>query len=98
MPRRRLRVALLIGVHLLLSGMVAASFVRQFGQGWLAIGTHVVVLAEWDALILAAIREDRQPKEQGRRLIVDGLRRAGYLDPDPDAPAPARAAAEADGR
>lgn len=55
MVRRRLRAVLFVGVHLLLSGMVAAAFVRQFAQGWLAIATHIVVLAEWDALLLVVL-------------------------------------------
>lgn len=49
----------------------------------------------WEALSRAAIREDRRPKEQARRLILDGLRLAGYLDPDPDARAGVQYAAEA---
>ncbi len=53
--RHRLRAVLLVGVHLLLSGVVAAAFVRQFGQGWRAIAAHSVVLAEWDALLLVVL-------------------------------------------
>jgi sulfatase-like protein len=50
-----LRVVLFVSAHLLLSGVVAAAFVRQFAQGWLAIATHIVVLAEWDALLLVVL-------------------------------------------
>ena len=53
--RRRLRVVLLVGLHLLISGLVAAAFVWQFGHGWRAAATHIVVLAEWDALLLAVL-------------------------------------------
>ena len=55
MVPRQLRAVLLVAVHLLLSGTVAAAFVRQFAHGWPAIVTHVVVLAEWDALLLVGL-------------------------------------------
>jgi len=52
---RRLRAALFVGIHLLFSGAAAAAFAREFGQPRFAIATHVLVLAEWDALALLAL-------------------------------------------
>src|SRR5665213_609000 len=53
--RRHLGAALFIGIHLLTSGVVATAFARQFGQRWLAVPAHVLVVAEWDALLLLVL-------------------------------------------
>jgi arylsulfatase A-like enzyme len=53
--RHHLRPARFVGIHLLLSGAVAAAFVREFGHRWFAVATHVLVLAEWDALVLLTL-------------------------------------------
>ena len=53
--RSRQRVAIFVGIHLLISGVVAAALVRQFSQGWRAIAAHILVLAEWDALLLVVL-------------------------------------------
>ena len=53
--RRRQRPAIFVGIHLLISGVVAAAFVRQFSQGWRAIAAHILVLAEWDVLLLVVL-------------------------------------------
>ncbi len=37
----------------------------------------------FDALIVAATREDRGLREQARHIIVDALRLSGYLDTEP---------------
>jgi len=41
--------------HLLLSGAAATAFVRQFSQGWRATASHLLVLAEWDAVLLLVL-------------------------------------------
>jgi len=46
---------LFAGIHLLLSGAIATAFVRAFGQRTLSVATHVLVVAEWDALMLLAL-------------------------------------------
>ena len=51
----RLRAGLLVCVHLLLSAAAAAAFALYFGHTGLSIAAHVVVLAEWDALMLLVL-------------------------------------------
>ena len=46
---------LLPGIHLLLSGAVAAGFVVAFGQRWISVASHVLVVAEWDAVVLLTL-------------------------------------------
>ena len=45
----------MVCIHLALSAAVAAAFVFYFGHSRFAIATHVVLLAEWDALVLLAM-------------------------------------------
>jgi Sulfatase len=54
LPSRQ-RAAIFVGIHLLVSGVVATAFVRQFDQGWRAIAAHILILAEWDALLLVVL-------------------------------------------
>jgi hypothetical protein len=52
---RRLVPVALVFIHLLLSALTAAAFAGRFGQSWLAVPAHVLVVAPWDALCLAVI-------------------------------------------
>jgi glucan phosphoethanolaminetransferase (alkaline phosphatase superfamily) len=46
----------LIGLHLCLSAAAQAAFTWQFGQNPRAIATHLLVIAEWDLVLLAVCR------------------------------------------
>src|SRR3954471_23040649 len=52
----RLGVPALIGLHLLASAGVGAVFAWKFGHNPRAIAGHVIVLAEWDAALVAIMR------------------------------------------
>src|SRR4051812_47627711 len=52
----RLGVPALIGLHLLASAGVEAVFAWKFGHNPRAIAGHVIVLAEWDAALVAIMR------------------------------------------
>ena len=41
--------------HVALSGLAAAGFALAFGSTWWAVLAHVVVVAEWDVLVLLAL-------------------------------------------
>src|SRR5689334_54316 len=51
----RLRLLLLIGAHLLISGMIAAVFVWRFDQAAAGIAGHVLLIAEWDVAIATTL-------------------------------------------
>ena len=51
----RLRLLRLIGGHLLISGAIAAAFVWRFDQAAQAVTGHVLLIAEWDVAIAAAL-------------------------------------------
>ncbi|HEY6508467.1 MAG TPA: sulfatase-like hydrolase/transferase [Vicinamibacterales bacterium] len=51
----RPRLLVLIGLHLLLSAAAAGLFVWQFGHSPRAIAAHLLLVAEWDLLLLGAL-------------------------------------------
>ena len=51
----RLGLSLLIAVHLLISAAIEAAFVWKFGHNPRAIASHVLVLAEWDLMLVAVL-------------------------------------------
>jgi glucan phosphoethanolaminetransferase (alkaline phosphatase superfamily) len=51
----RTRLLLLIGTHLLVSALVEAVFARQFGHQPRVIASHVLLIAQWDLLLLALV-------------------------------------------
>ena len=53
--RSRLRPLLFIGLHLLVSAVVAAAFAWQFARNWRAVAAHVLLLAEWDLTLLSVV-------------------------------------------
>jgi glucan phosphoethanolaminetransferase (alkaline phosphatase superfamily) len=73
----RTRLPLLIGVHLLVSALVEALFVRQFGHHPRVIASHVLLVAEWDLALLlivtataAFVHGNRWPSLTYRLLLV----------------------------
>jgi hypothetical protein len=70
------RAGLFVAVHLLLSAAVATAFARTFGQPWFAVATHVLVLAECDALVLTALGTlvVLLPQQRGRRWTLAASR------------------------
>src|SRR4051812_38895645 len=55
MIARRTTAALFVAGHLLISGVAATVFSRLFGHGAPAVAAHLVLLAEWDGLLLAVL-------------------------------------------
>lgn len=51
----RARLLLLIGVHLLVSAIVEALFAYQFGHHPRVIASHVLLIAQWDLVLLAIV-------------------------------------------
>ena len=52
----RLRLPLLIGVHLLVSAAAEALFAAQFGHNPRVVATHVLLLAEWDLALFLIVK------------------------------------------
>jgi glucan phosphoethanolaminetransferase (alkaline phosphatase superfamily) len=52
----RLRLPLLIGVHLFVSAAAEALFARSFGHSPRVVATHVLLVAEWDLTLYLLIR------------------------------------------
>ena len=55
MPHVQTRLPLLIGAHLIVSGLVEALFTRHFGHHPRVIASHVLLIAQWDLLLLAIV-------------------------------------------
>jgi arylsulfatase A-like enzyme len=49
------RLFVLIGIHLLVSATAAAIFARLFGQNPRVVAAHLVLVAEWDLVLLALL-------------------------------------------
>ena len=52
----RIRLPLLIGLHLLLSAAVESLFARQFGHNARVIAAHVLLIALWDTALLFIVK------------------------------------------
>jgi glucan phosphoethanolaminetransferase (alkaline phosphatase superfamily) len=51
----RFRLALLVGIHLLVSGAVTTAFVWRFGVSSRVVASHLLLLAEWDVMLAAVV-------------------------------------------
>jgi len=61
---------LFLGVHLLVSAVVAAAFAWEFGSGPRAVVTHVLLIAEWDLALLVLLSALRLPRLAFRCLLA----------------------------
>ena len=59
-----------LGAHLLVSAAVAALFGWQFGAGVRATLTHVLLVAEWDLMLVALATALRRPRQSFRVLLA----------------------------
>src|SRR5262245_27980408 len=53
--RARLRLPLVVGVHLLISAAAASVFAREFSHNWRAVVAHLFLLTQWDLSLAAAL-------------------------------------------
>src|SRR5438552_7378400 len=65
MPLRRFFLA-----HLFISAAVAAAFAWTFSTGPRAVAGHILLIAEWDVALLAAVSALRLPRQSYRVLIA----------------------------
>jgi len=60
---------LIITIHLLLTAAIAAAFAWRFDHAWVAVFSHVLLVAEWDLLILMLARSVRWPRAVSVALV-----------------------------
>src|SRR5438067_10150473 len=65
MPLRRFFLA-----HLFISAAIAATFAWTFRTGPRAVAGHILLIAEWDVALLAAVSALRLPRQSYRVLIA----------------------------
>ena len=61
---------LFVGAHLLVTALVAAAFASGFGTGARAAAAHVLLVAEWDAALVALVCALRLPRQTFRVLLA----------------------------
>ena len=65
-----MRLRALVGAHLLATAAVAGAFARYSGSFPRAVVTHVLLVAEWDFVLLALVTALRAPRQAFRVLLA----------------------------
>src|SRR5690348_8048929 len=55
LTRISFRLPLFVGIHLLISGVIAAEFAWRFGHDAATVASHVALLAAWDIFLASLI-------------------------------------------
>jgi len=61
---------LIVGAHLLLTGLAASAFAAAFGTGARAAAAHLLLVASWDFAIVALVLALRAPRQAFRILLA----------------------------